>query len=82
MDKVEVDDRTKGLIDRLAASLGQSPSEVVARAVSNMWQEKAGEDLSAPLTEEEIEWLDADLGTWPHEDPASSNPPTSHDEDD
>ena len=62
MEQVEIDESTKWWIDRLATSSGQSAARVVELAVRGLVQEQMGKDLANPLTDEDIEWLDADLG--------------------
>lgn len=59
---VRIDSATHDEIKRLAASLGTSVGNTVTLAVKSLAQEQIGAQLSAPLTDEEIAWLDADLG--------------------
>lgn len=49
-------------LQRLALERHQTVAETVARAVRLLHQDDIGHDLSAPLTDEETSWLDADAG--------------------
>lgn len=49
-------------LKRLASELGTSVCETVALAVRRLRQDRIGEDLTAPITQDEVSWLDADLG--------------------
>jgi hypothetical protein len=42
--------------------MGFTVGEAVALAVRRLRQDQIGRELRAPLTPNEIEWLDADLG--------------------
>lgn len=46
----------------IAAASHQTVADTVARGVRLLQQERIGHDLSQPLTEEEVDWLDADAG--------------------
>ncbi len=60
---VRIDSHTHDELKRLADSLGTTVGRTVTLAVKALAQERIGAQLaSAPLTEEEIAWLDADLG--------------------
>jgi hypothetical protein len=59
---VRIDVATHEEIKRLASELGTSVGETVALAVRRLRQEQIGKDLRAPLTSQEVRWLDADLG--------------------
>lgn len=59
---VRVDQATHQELKRLAGELGTSVGETVARAVRRLRQDRIGEELKAPLSRDEIGWLDADLG--------------------
>ena len=59
---VRIDRTTHVELKRLANSLGKTVGETVALAVRRLRQERIGRELAAPLSQEEIEWLDADLG--------------------
>ena len=47
-------------LKRLARDLGTRVGEAIA--VRRLRQQRIGKELSAPLTQDEIDWLDADLG--------------------
>lgn len=59
---VRIDRTTHKELKRLADRLGKTVGETVALAVRRLRQERVGRELTAPLSQEEIEWLDADLG--------------------
>ncbi len=59
---VRIDRTTHEELKRLANRLGKTVGETVALAVRRLRQERVGRELTAPLSQEEIEWLDADLG--------------------
>ena len=59
---VRIDLVTHDRLKRLSSKLDVTVGETVALAVLGLLQEQMGKELSAPLTAEEIEWLDADLG--------------------
>jgi antitoxin component of RelBE/YafQ-DinJ toxin-antitoxin module len=59
---VRIDTATHEELKRLAASLGTTVGETVALAVRRLRQERIGEELSATLSSDEAEWLDAELG--------------------
>ncbi len=59
---VRVDVATHRAIKRLASEMGTSVGDTVALAVRRLQQERLGNDLRTPLTEDESRWLDADLG--------------------
>lgn len=59
---VRVDVATHEEIKRLASELGTSVGETVALAVRHLRQEQIGKELTASLTPQEVDWLDADLG--------------------
>ena len=59
---VRIDRTTHEKLKRLADKLGKTVGETVALAVRRLRQERVGRELTAPLSQEEIEWLDADLG--------------------
>lgn len=59
---VRIDRATHEEIKRLAAAMGTTAGDTVALAVRAMVQEQMGAQLNARLTDEEIAWLDADLG--------------------
>lgn len=60
---VRIDVTTHEEIKRLAASLGTTVGKTVTLAVRSLAQRQMGAELaSAPLRDDEIAWLDADLG--------------------
>lgn len=59
---VRIDVATHEELKRLAASLGTSVGNTVTLAVRSLRQDRIGVQLSAPLTEDEGAWLDADFG--------------------
>jgi len=59
---VRIDVATHERLRSRAGELGKTVGETVAFAVGRLIQEKMGRELAAPLTGQELEWLDADLG--------------------
>jgi len=59
---VRIDRATHRELKRLAAELGTTVGETVALAVRRLRQDRIGEELRVPLTPDETEWLDAELG--------------------
>ena len=59
---VRVDLETHEQLKKLARDLGTTVGEAVTIAVRLLRQQRIGRDLNTPLTENEIDWLDADLG--------------------
>jgi len=59
---VRIDRETHEELKKLARQLGTTVGEAVAIAARRLRQQRIGRDLSTPLTEDEIEWLDADVG--------------------
>lgn len=59
---VRVDVVTHEELKRLAAEMGATVGETVAIAVRHLRQERIGTELRTPLTPEEVDWLDADVG--------------------
>lgn len=59
---VRIDQTTHQELKRLANELGTTVGETVALAVRRLRQDRIGEELTAALTTDEVEWLDADLG--------------------
>lgn len=49
-------------IKRLARGRHRTVAETVSRAVRLLRQDEIGRDLAAPLTDEELSWLDAEAG--------------------
>ena len=59
---VRIDVATHEELKRLAAELKTTVGNTVSLAVRALRQDRVGDDLTAPLREDEIAWLDADLG--------------------
>ena len=59
---VRIDTATHQELKRLADELGTTVGETVALAVRRLRQDRIGEELTAGLTRDEVDWLDADLG--------------------
>ena len=59
---VRIDQATHQELKRLADQLGTTVGETVALAVRRLRQDRIGEELTAALTTDEVDWLDADLG--------------------
>ena len=59
---VRIDQVTHQELKRLAHELGTTVGETVALAVRRLRQDHIGEELTAVLTKDEVDWLDADLG--------------------
>ena len=59
---VRIDTVTHGELKRLAADLGTTVGETVALAVRRFRQDQIGRQLASPLTDSEVDWLDAELG--------------------
>jgi len=57
---VRVDRATHDELKRLASDLGATVGETVALAVKRLRQSQMGAELQEPLTQEEVEWLEAD----------------------
>ena len=59
---VRIDRDTHEELKRLARDLGTTVGEAVAIAARRLRQQRIGKELSTPLSQDEIDWLDADLG--------------------
>jgi len=59
---VRIDATTHEELKRLASELETTVGNTVSLAVRALRQDRVGQDLSAPLREDETAWLDADLG--------------------
>lgn len=59
---VRVDRATRDELRRLASHRKTTVAATVARAVRLLRQEQMGQELAAPLADEELDWLDADAG--------------------
>lgn len=58
---VRIDAATHEKLKRLAADFNTTVGNTVALAVRALRQDRVGEELRAPLREDETRWLDADL---------------------
>lgn len=59
---IRVDRNTHRELKRLAEERHATVADTVARAVRLLRQEKMGRQLAEPLSGDETEWLDAELG--------------------
>lgn len=59
---VRVDAATHEELKRLAAALNTTVGNTVSLAVRALRQDRIGTDLGAPLSEDEVAWLDGDIG--------------------
>jgi len=59
---VRIDGATHEELKRLAAELNTTVGNTVSLAVRALRQDRAGEDLTTSLREDEVAWLDADFG--------------------
>lgn len=59
---VRIDVATHQELKRLAAELHTTVGDTVSRAVRALRQNRVGADLATPLRDDEVAWLDADLG--------------------
>ena len=59
---VRIDKATHLELKNLARELGSTVGETVALAVRRLRQDRIGAELTVPLTDGEVAWLDADLG--------------------
>lgn len=59
---IRISRATHDELRRLANERHQTVADTVSRAVQLLRQDDIGRDLAAPLTGEEISWLDADAG--------------------
>ena len=59
---MRIDAATHQELKKLAASLGITVGDTVALAVRRLRQDEMGAQLRGGLTDEEVSWLDADLG--------------------
>jgi hypothetical protein len=59
---IRVSRAARDALNDLAAKRGETLADTVSRAVRLLEQEVIGADLSAPLREDELDWLDADAG--------------------
>ena len=59
---VRIDAGTHEDLKRLAAELNTTVGNTVTLAVRSLRQDRIGAELNAALRDDEVEWLDADLG--------------------
>ena len=59
---IRLDRATHQELSRIAREFGTTMGETVALVVRHFRQDRIGEELEAPLTPDEVEWLNADLG--------------------
>lgn len=59
---IRVTRAARDAFNNLAAKRGESLIDTVSRAARLLEQETIGRDLSAPLRDDELAWLDADVG--------------------
>lgn len=59
---IRVSRDTHATVTRLAAERHETIDETVMRALRVLRQDAMGRSLSTGLSEEEVEWLDADAG--------------------
>lgn len=59
---IRVSRATRDTLNDLAAKRGETLTATITRATRLLEQEAIGNDLSAPLRDDELTWLDADAG--------------------
>ncbi|MFT7650578.1 MAG: putative transcriptional regulator [Candidatus Poriferisodalaceae bacterium] len=59
---VRIDTATHEQLKRLAEELNTTVGNTVSLAVRALRQDRVGANLAAPLRDDELAWLDADLG--------------------
>ena len=59
---VRIDRDTHDELKKLARELGTTVGEAVAIATRRLRQQRIGHDLRAVLADDEVDWLDAELG--------------------
>lgn len=59
---IRVSRATRDALNDLAARRGETLTDTVSRAARLLEQETIGQDLSVPLRDDELSWLDADAG--------------------
>ena len=59
---VRIDTETHEELKRLAAELHTTVGNTVTLAVRALRQDRIGADLAVPLRDDEVLWIDADLG--------------------
>ena len=59
---VRIDAATHRELKNLATSIGATVGETVALAVRRLRQDQIGTQLNAELSQDDVDWLDAELG--------------------
>ena len=59
---IRIDRTTHEELKRLADKRDATVTETVSRAVRLLRQDEMGRQLAQPLEDDEVDWLDADLG--------------------
>jgi hypothetical protein len=59
---VRIDTATHQELKRIAEELGTTVGHAVTVAVRSLRQDRVGRELATSLREDEVAWLDADLG--------------------
>ncbi|HET9608362.1 MAG TPA: hypothetical protein VFP06_02070 [Acidimicrobiales bacterium] len=59
---VRIDTATHHELKRIAEELGTTVGHAVTLAVRSLRQDRVGRELATSLREDEVAWLDADLG--------------------
>lgn len=59
---VRIDAATHDELKRLASEMGTTVGNTVTLAVRALRQDHVGSELTAPLRDDESDWLDAELG--------------------
>lgn len=59
---IRISRETHARVTRLAAQRHETIDETVRQAIRALRQDELARDLTAPLTEDETAWLDADAG--------------------
>jgi antitoxin component of RelBE/YafQ-DinJ toxin-antitoxin module len=59
---VRIDRETHEELKRLARELGTTVGEAVGIAARRLRQQRIGKEQRTPLTKDEVDWLDAELG--------------------
>lgn len=59
---VRIDSETHDQLKRLAAELNTTVGNTVTLAVRALRQDRMGAELSTELRDDEVDWLDAELG--------------------
>jgi predicted transcriptional regulator len=59
---VRIDAETHRELKKLARAFGRTVGDTVALAVLRLRQDQMGQQLRTDLSDDEVSWLDADLG--------------------